>query len=320
VRERLVFGCGHLTGGATQITADRLISQCLDAGLRRFDTAPLYGLGTAEAALGMALRRDGREALINTKVGLPRPRFGALKSYLRAAKRSVVHPQMPLGVAPPRADGIGSPRGNFNPEGMASSLADSLRTLGVPRVETLFLHEAYADNISADAVAFLREAQRRNQARDLGVANGAIFDSSLAALVPPDFILQSAAPPDFFDGQERELSATLVFHTVINSFFWRCAVDAPLNTAVETCCRRFKSVLGDDPDAAIVLGYLLLGAAAPRAKLVYSTTERTRLDAFLKAMGAVWRANAAAEIISFTSVVYRKCARACSSSIHSFNP
>jgi D-threo-aldose 1-dehydrogenase len=313
VIERLIFGCGHLTGGAAQTTAHRLVSQCLDAGLRCFDTAPLYGIGTAEAALGRALRRDGRQALINAKVGLPRPRYGGLKSYLRAAKRIVSHPHTLLGVAPPPAVDAALPRGRFDPEEMAPSLAESLRKLGVPGVETLFLHEAYADNLSPDAIAFLREARTRGFAYDLGIANGSLYDPALAALVPADFLMQIAAPPDFFDCKERELSRALIFHSVINSFFCRRAIDAPLNGAVEASCRRFKTLLGDDLSAAVALGYILLGAAAPKARLIYTTTDPTRLEAFLKAMGAVAREKAVAEIVAFVSLVYREQAYAASS-------
>jgi len=304
--ERLVFGCGHLTGGAAQRTVHGLVARCLDAGIRRFDIAPLYGLGTAEAALGMALRRDGREALINTKVGLPRPRFGILKSYLRAAKRLLSHPHTAPGMTPPRSNDDRLPRGRFDLGEMASSLAGTLRSLQLSSVETLFLQEAYADNISPAALAFLQDAQTRGLTRDIGVANGAMFDATLATLMPPGFVLQSAAPPEFFDGKARELPERLVFHTVIKSYRWRCSIDGALNRAIESTCCRFKLMLGDNPGAEVALGYLLLAAAAPKAMLVYATTAPSRLDAFLRSMDAVSRENAAAEIASHASALHRK--------------
>jgi aryl-alcohol dehydrogenase-like predicted oxidoreductase len=65
---RIVFGCGRLTGGASEREALALVHQCLDAGLRIFDTAPSYGMGTAEGVVGKALK--GREdCVIVTKLG-----------------------------------------------------------------------------------------------------------------------------------------------------------------------------------------------------------------------------------------------------------
>jgi Aldo/keto reductase family len=297
--DRLIFGTGHLTGGASQKTSHQLISRCLDTGLRHFDTAPGYGLGTAELALGLSLRRDGRAALINTKVGLPRPYYGVLKSYMRAVKRILIRRHTAIDTSPPQAETADLRRGRFDPAGMAQSLTDSLNALGVPSVETLFLHEAYADNLSPGANAFLMDARAQGLAKALGIANGALFDPALASLVPPDFVIQSAAPPDFFDGRTRSITNALAFHTIIRSFFWKLTVDRHLKLVVDASCQRFKGLLGDDPGAVVAVGYILLAAAAPKAKLIYTTTAPRRLQAFLSAMRAITREKATTEIARF---------------------
>src|SRR5689334_17139394 len=96
--ERLVFGCGHLTAGAGQSAGDRLVAACVSAGVRQFDVAPIYGLGTAEFALGRALQRAGAmDATAITKFGLGRPGLGLVKSYVRAVRRKA---RQLMGLAP----------------------------------------------------------------------------------------------------------------------------------------------------------------------------------------------------------------------------
>ena len=66
---RLGVGGGSTFGRAgDQGTA--LIDACWDAGLRYFDTAPLYGAGNSERSVGRALARRPRdEFVLSTKVG-----------------------------------------------------------------------------------------------------------------------------------------------------------------------------------------------------------------------------------------------------------
>ncbi|HZU19222.1 MAG TPA: aldo/keto reductase [Candidatus Dormibacteraeota bacterium] len=72
---RLGFGCGAVGGLMVRGEAGerlRAVGRALEAGVRYFDTAPLYGDGRSEENLGRALARldQGREALVGTKVRL----------------------------------------------------------------------------------------------------------------------------------------------------------------------------------------------------------------------------------------------------------
>jgi len=303
--ERLLFGCGHLVGGASQTQADLLVARCLDAGVRWFDTAPVYGLGTAEAALASALRRDGRKALVSVKVGLPRPRQGILRSYLRAAKRLISgrRPQDDHFPSPPHQSDPCLPRGRFDLHVIARSFEETRRLLGSAVViNALFLHEAYADNLTADAVEALRDRKARGEARDLGLANGCAYSEALQALAPPDFLIQSAVPSSLFGHSGGHLTERHVFHTVIKSFRWRCSVDVPFRSAVASSRERFADLLGDEAD--VVLSYLLLAHAAPKSRFIYATTDVLHLDAFLRAMINVARENAAATIVDCFKSAY----------------
>ena len=97
--------------------------QCLDAawdsGVRYFDTAPMYGTGQSERLVGSMLRgRPRDEYVLSTKVGrLVRPG----------------HPE----TARTGSDWIY----DFSRDGVLTSLEESLRRLGVDRVDMVFIHD-----------------------------------------------------------------------------------------------------------------------------------------------------------------------------------
>src|SRR5207247_10944094 len=75
------LGLGTATLGGTRIAVSRAEAEAIvraawEAGVRYVDTAPYYGFGQAERAVGDALREEPRDAwVLSTKVGrLLRPR------------------------------------------------------------------------------------------------------------------------------------------------------------------------------------------------------------------------------------------------------
>src|SRR5229473_5139399 len=75
----LGLGCATLGGSRIAVTraeAEAIVRAAWDAGVRYVDTAPYYGLGQAERAVGDALRAEKRDQwVLSTKVGrLLRPR------------------------------------------------------------------------------------------------------------------------------------------------------------------------------------------------------------------------------------------------------
>src|SRR5690242_5126754 len=66
------FGCWEISGAYGEAGMDqfvRAVHAALDLGVTFFDTAPAYGAGRSESALGVALRGRRAEAIISTKVG-----------------------------------------------------------------------------------------------------------------------------------------------------------------------------------------------------------------------------------------------------------
>jgi D-threo-aldose 1-dehydrogenase len=127
---RLALGCAPLAGLFEPVGEDQARATVLAAhaaGVRMFDTAPLYGYGTSERRLGSALaalRRD--ELVISTKVGrLLAPRDGG------AVEDDRVWP----GAHDLRAVF------DFSADGVRRSLEASLERMGLERVDIALIHD-----------------------------------------------------------------------------------------------------------------------------------------------------------------------------------
>ena len=104
-----------------------MIEHAWDAGVRYFDTAPLYGYGQSERRLGSVLRQQPRDSyVVSTKVGrLLRP----------ASAEQLAEPSHFQGVPDDR------PVFDFSRDGIRRSLDESLERLGVDRLDIVYLHD-----------------------------------------------------------------------------------------------------------------------------------------------------------------------------------
>jgi len=126
----LGLGCaplGNLYQRNSDADADATVLAAWDAGVRFFDTAPLYGHGLSEHRLGRVLRERPRdEFVLSTKVGrLLRPR-GA------AAGERQAHWIDPLPF---------EPAFDYTAAGVRRSLEDSLQRLGLAHVDIALVHD-----------------------------------------------------------------------------------------------------------------------------------------------------------------------------------
>ena len=103
----------------------RVIERAWEAGIRFFDTAPLYGHGLAEIRVGKALRHKPRdEFTLATKVG----------RLLRAD--APPEPGQAYRGTPPV-----NPVFDFRYEGVMRSVDESLERLGLDRIDILHIHD-----------------------------------------------------------------------------------------------------------------------------------------------------------------------------------
>lgn len=127
---------GGLYAPVPEADARAALDAAWDAGIRYFDTAPMYGLGRAERLVGDLLRRRGApgEARISTKVG-----------RLMANGR----PGRPLAEAGPRNafdsgwhDGLPFTEVfDYSYDGVMRSFDDSQQRTGLSRFDLLYVHD-----------------------------------------------------------------------------------------------------------------------------------------------------------------------------------
>ena len=109
----------------TDDEAHRVVETAWQAGVRFFDTAPLYGSGLAERRLGAVLRTKPRdEYVLMTKVG----------RLLRAD--AAPDPDQSFKGIPPL-----NPAFDFSYDGVMRSVEESLERLGLDRVDVLLIHD-----------------------------------------------------------------------------------------------------------------------------------------------------------------------------------
>jgi D-threo-aldose 1-dehydrogenase len=143
---RLGFGSaplGNLFRPLDETTARETVQAAWAAGVRYFDTAPLYGHGLSERRLGSVLRSEPRDSfVVSTKVG-----------------RRLV----PTGSEPTR-DGAYvqvppvTPVFDYSAEATREILAGSLERLGAGRLDVVLLHDIGAVTHGADDARRYREA------------------------------------------------------------------------------------------------------------------------------------------------------------------
>jgi D-threo-aldose 1-dehydrogenase len=155
---RLGLGTAPLGGMYEAVTdedAIALVDAAWAAGLRFFDTAPLYGHGLAERRLGAALRdRPRHELVLGTKVG----------RLLRAG--APPDPEQQIFVdAPPL-----QPVFDFSAEAALTSLRESLARLGLDRVDVLHIHDPddHFDEALAGAYPALDRLRAEGRVRAIG--------------------------------------------------------------------------------------------------------------------------------------------------------
>ena len=125
-----VLGLGTATLGGSRIAVSRAEAEAIvraawAAGVRYVDTAPYYGFGQAERAVGDALRAEPRDDwVLSTKVGrLLRPPASP------PAPRRARHP-LPFDVVY-----------DYSHDGIMRSFDDSLQRLGLARIDILYVHD-----------------------------------------------------------------------------------------------------------------------------------------------------------------------------------
>ena len=155
---RLSLGTAPLAGLFTSVKdeeSDALIKTSLEQGINYFDTAPLYGHGSAESRLGRILRNVKEPYIIETKVG----------RILRNVEQAEPVPWFP------DADPHIEPVFDYSKDGILRSLEDSLKRLGVDHVDIALMHdcENHVDEAINNAYPILHTLKSQGVIKAIGV-------------------------------------------------------------------------------------------------------------------------------------------------------
>jgi pyridoxine 4-dehydrogenase len=143
---RLGLGAMRITGpGAWGEPADpdsarRLLRHAVEAGIELIDTADSYGPGVSESLIAEALAPYPEQLVIATKGGVERP-----------------------------GPGVAQP--NARPERLRQCCEDSLRRLGLERIDLYQLHAVDPKVPIEDSVHALVELQEEGKVRHIGLCN-----------------------------------------------------------------------------------------------------------------------------------------------------
>jgi aryl-alcohol dehydrogenase-like predicted oxidoreductase len=242
--ERIWFGCGNFGGigsspslrsaGDSEEQALQLLDHARRVGLRRFDTANTYGGGASETILGKWLRAQGagfvREAEIATKVGNPHG-------------------------CPPDDTPLGARQ-------VAYHLDESLRRLGVERIDLYYIHEFdRVTPLEETLEAFARAAEAGKIDR-FGISNASLADVKAVRRLAPSSLAERFS----YVQNEFNLLATADAEALIPY----CAEQGVRYTAFSPLAGGFltgKYGLGEEPPAGSRLAH------APQVCAGYSTEQ-----------------------------------------------
>jgi D-threo-aldose 1-dehydrogenase len=221
------LGAGTLPFGSfaqsdTDASIGAAFAALYGAGLRYFDTAPLYGLGVAEHRLGACLRSvDRRSLVLSTKVGR------LLQPVARGAAPGVCSGASPFEVA-----------FDYSYDGALRSLEHSLQRLGTNAIDMVLIHDVNR-RWQGDLVE-----QRYREAME--GAHRALCDLRAAGTIKAfgvgvndcDILLRFAADGDF-DCFMLAGRYTLLDHTALDALMPECErrgiavlMAAPFNSGI----------------------------------------------------------------------------------------
>ena len=166
---------GFGTGGLLRITSARrrqdVLAAALASGVTHFDTAPLYGFGESERALGRFLRGRRHQVTLTTKFGLQPSALAARLVLFQTAARRALELVPSLRRAAVRNAGVLQTPPSFSRAGAMQSLEKSLRALRTDHVNFFLAHQASADSMpDEDLIDWLETVRKAGKIAAFGVA------------------------------------------------------------------------------------------------------------------------------------------------------
>ena len=285
---RLGFGSSSLMGAMGRRESLAVLEAAFDAGIRHFDTAPMYGYGQAEGCLGDFLVRHSADVTVTTKYGIPPPQ----RSSLIGAARRVAGPivkrlpgikQQMLKLAN-AATGVEA-KLPFTAAAARASLERSLTQLRTGRIDVWLLHEVEAGDLRDDGLLrLLEDAASQGTIGTFGVASEAGKIPDLLASRPAycrvlqyEWSLLDLAPSPAERFRIHHRSLTQNFRSLHRNLQSRRDV-----------CRQWSSEVGVDLADAAQLARLMLRAALvinPASVILFSSKKAAHIQQNVRTAG-----------------------------------
>ena len=168
---RVGFGTGGLLRTASARGRQNILAAALDCGITHFDTAPLYGFGESERALGRCLRGRRSKVTLTTKFGLQPSALAARLVFLQSLARRAIALVPALRRTAVRNSGALSAPPQFSRAAASASLEKSLRALRTEYVDFFLAHQASATAIpDEELLGWLEDVRRAGKILAFGVA------------------------------------------------------------------------------------------------------------------------------------------------------
>jgi len=280
----LGFGCASLSAGSSRRHSVGLVHAAFDGGIRHFDVAPPYGMGTAEEVLGEALKNRRHDVTVATKVGIAPPKHPRAVMFMRSVAAPIrkLVPGLTRRVGASAYSGL-TARGIFAPDFVEASVAGSLRRLRTDHVDLLLLHEVSPDDLTDELLFLLETLRRKGFVRALGT--GTSYEKTLAirALHPAFFDVWQYSWSVLDVKQQQPVGFTITHRAIQRAL-------APLGNWLRgdaTRTRRLSDATGVDLAAGNNLGDVLIGAAMannPDGITLLSSRQKSRVVANARLM------------------------------------
>lgn len=269
---RLGFGCGSIMRLPSRRQRQELLGAVFEDGVRHFDVARMYGLGTAEAELA-ALAKGRRDTItIATKFGIePRAAASRLARFQAPARRLLARFPALRQRVKRTADVFDLPH-RYDVAAARASLERSLTELQTDYVDILLLHNPTAgDEVDDDICAYLETAREAGHVRAWGVSGEPQACAMLRRRFPVPIVSQMRG--DIFSNPtDFDLAEPGIIFGVLTQALPRVFAHA---TASQQRRRRWSEAIGADCAHPSTIATLLLRDALcsrPDDVVLFATT------------------------------------------------
>ena len=197
---------GNIFREIDEATAEGMIRRAWDAGVRYFDTAPMYGHGLAELRTGQSLRwRDRDDFVLSTKVG----------RKLRPARRGSIDFAPWVNAAPFAMEF------DYSYDGTMRAFEDSLQRLALERIDIAFIHDVDVFTRGAEQPEVFRQAMDGSYRALLRLRDEGLV-TAIGVGVNEWQVCQAALEQGDFDGFLLAGRYTLLEQEALDSFLPLC--------------------------------------------------------------------------------------------------